>query len=101
MDPQIVSAMIQASGTAIAAAIAAHALVRRSDIIKLAKEVAAYHEMEGKLVCKILTLKGIECNPNNVRHHRGRFRSEQMGDRAPKMAAMEAIRIRRKYLSFE
>ena len=58
MTPEILTALIEAAGTIIASIIGVAGVFlivkNRKDIIKLSKEVEAYHKHEGNLVKKIL-----------------------------------------------
>ena len=107
IDPEIVSALIQTLGTIIASIIGVAGIFlivkNREDIIKLSKEVEAYHKHEGNLVKKILELENKEITPSMIQKHRGTLRNElinQTEDKRPRMTSQQAINLRKKYLSF-
>lgn len=101
MDNQIIAACIEAAGTAFAGGAAAYAIMHRKDVITLAKEVAAYHSMEGKLIEKLIEEGGGESDENVIQAQRGILRKKLVPENRPSMTAAQAKRLRAKYLSFD
>ena len=106
MDSAIIVAIIQTLGTVLASIIGVAGVFlivkNRKDIIKLSKEVEAYHKHEGNLVKKILEYEKKETDPNMIQKHRGTLRAEliQDSEEKPSMTSEQARKLRKKYLSF-
>jgi hypothetical protein len=90
----ITSSVITVSGLWL---IARH----RKNVIKLAKNVECYHEIENALIRdKLVNQEGIE-NPTfgQIRYTKGQIRLEIFGESSEKlMSKKEAIQLRKKYL---
>lgn len=106
MDSAIIVAIIQTLGTVLASIIGVAGVFlivkNRKDIIKLSKEVEAYHKHEGNLVKKILECEKKEINPNMIQNRRGTLRADLIEDseEKPSMTSEQARKLRKKYLSF-
>ncbi len=106
MDPNIISSIILAVSTIIAALIAvsgaAIIIKARKSIIKLCEEVEAYHKQETYLVGKILDLENKKNNEKMITRYRGVLRNEaaEPGKR-PTMTANDAIKLKRRFLFFD
>mgnify|MGYP000706867725 CR=1 FL=1 len=103
MGIEIQVALIGAAATILSAMIAtagvAAIVANRRQVIKLAKEVEAYHAQEGRLVAMLIRRDGEEPTNSLVQSRRGRYRQEVPVTDRPSMTALSAKRIRRRYLS--
>ena len=89
-------------GAALIAIVGAVAIfAHRTLVIRLAREVEAYHEHEGWLIEQLIRSEGEEPTAGLVRHRRGVYRREASRDTRPAMTAQEARRVRRRYLSMD
>lgn len=84
MTPEILTALIEAAGTIIASIIGVSGVYlvvkNRKDIIKLSKEVEAYHKHEGNLVKKILECENKGTTQSMIQSRRGTLRTELIQD---------------------
>ena len=105
MTIEIQVALIGAAATVLAAVIAtlgaAVIFAHRSLVIRLAREVEAYHEHEGRLIEALIRTTGEQPTPGLVKHRRGAYRNEAPETARPSMTALEARKIRRRYFSVD
>lgn len=108
MDINILTATIQASGTVLAAFVgslgAGVIFINRNCVIRLSKNVEAYHFHEGKLIEELLRRDGKEVTPDLIKKWRGTYRTQLAPPGSsfkPEMTVDQARSIRRRYLSFD
>ena len=105
MEIEIQVALVNAAATIIAAIIAtagvALVLAHRKTVLALAKEVEAYHRHEGFLVGRLIDAEGRKVTGGMVKQRRGEFRRMNDSSVRPSMTALQAKKIRTRYLSFD
>lgn len=103
MTEQIVSSLIAGGASIISAVIVtlgAYKIVRhRKSVINLCENIERYHQIEHKLVSKILELSNEEVNNNMVIRRKGMLRNELLGSNTfyRMMTAKEAKKIKKRY----
>ena len=103
MSEQILSSLIAGAASIISAAIATLGVYiivsHRKTVIKLCENIDGYHQIEHKLVSKILELKNEEFSDHKVIKRKGLLRKELLGDSAldSMMTAKDARKIKKRY----
>ncbi|SDW04827.1 hypothetical protein [Thiocapsa roseopersicina] len=105
MTIEIQVALIGAAATVLAAIIAtggaALIFAHRGVVIRLARQVEAYHAQEGRLVEALISAAGQEPTEALVKQRRGAYRKDASDAARPSMTALEARKIRRRYFSVD
>lgn len=101
MQIEIEVALINAIATIVAALIAVGGVVvivaHRRLVIQLTEQVESYHELEGRLVERLIELEGREVTDGLIKNRRGLHR-DGVGIVDRFMTANEARRIRKRYV---
>ena len=104
METEVTTAIINATGTIAGTLIAVLCVAKisqmRNNILRLAREVEAYHKHEGRLVAKILSANDKEVSDAMITRWRGECRKEAGDDDRPSMTASEAKNIRKRHIDF-
>ena len=103
MPIEIQVAFIGAIATVLAALIATlgvFAIVaHRRTVIKLTKQIVAYHHQDVRLIEMIIRNEGREATKALTQSRRGQYRNDAATDDRPSMTPKQAREIRRRYLS--
>lgn len=106
MTIEIVTALIHAGGTVLAATIGSVSVllvaVHRKWVVHLARTVEAYHAMETEWVKQDILASGNEATEGRITNRRGVLRRELLGDERPEfVSANQARKVRARYFNFD